>query len=262
MSLHPSSPLNISFLVRISHLKNQRIIGLLQATYSTSRLLGLMWHMPSTNSHSLCITQPSSDHQIGLKRLLCYLNDTLDKGLIFIKTHHPPFTPFSMSIWLVIIMTKPPLWAMLYSLVEIILLGVLRNKNPQLNLPLKPSIEQFLLLQVRFYGSITYSIKWVLNSITILLFIYCDKLSATYLSANPLLFHSKTKHLAIAFYFIHEQVQHCTLRVTHVATKDMLADFLTKPCLVHDLILTVQDQTYEILVHHAEHIGDQLNISS
>lgn len=51
--------------------------------------------------------------------------------------------------------------------------------------------------------------------------IFCDNLSLD--------FHSKMKHLAIVFYFIREQVQNGTLRVTHVSTDDQLADFLTKP---------------------------------
>lgn len=58
--------------------------------------------------------------------------------------------------------------------------------------------------------------------------LYCDNLGATYLSENPV-FHSKMKHLALAYYFIREQVQQGTLRVTHVPTGDQLADFLTKP---------------------------------
>lgn len=37
------------------------------------------------------------------------------------------------------------------------------------------------------------------------------------------------KHLALAYYFIREQVQNGTLRVIHVPTGDQLADFLTKP---------------------------------
>lgn len=58
--------------------------------------------------------------------------------------------------------------------------------------------------------------------------IYCDNLSATYLSVNPV-FHSRMKHLALAFYFVREQVQKGALRVTHVSSGDQLADFLTKP---------------------------------
>lgn len=58
--------------------------------------------------------------------------------------------------------------------------------------------------------------------------IYCDNLGATHLSANPV-FHSRMKHLALAYHFIREQVQHGNLRVTHVPTGDQLADPLTKP---------------------------------
>lgn len=58
--------------------------------------------------------------------------------------------------------------------------------------------------------------------------IYCDILNATHLSANPF-FHSKMKHVALAFYFIWEQVQCSLLHVTHVPTGHQLPDFLTKP---------------------------------
>nr|GEU56492.1 uncharacterized mitochondrial protein AtMg00810-like [Tanacetum cinerariifolium] len=57
--------------------------------------------------------------------------------------------------------------------------------------------------------------------------IYCDNLGATRLSANPV-FHSRMKHLALAYHFVREQVQHGSLRVTHVSTGDHLADPLTK----------------------------------
>lgn len=58
--------------------------------------------------------------------------------------------------------------------------------------------------------------------------IYCDNLGTTQLSANPV-FHSRMKHLALAFHFVREQVQHGNLRVTHVSAGDQLADALTKP---------------------------------
>ena len=58
--------------------------------------------------------------------------------------------------------------------------------------------------------------------------IYCDNVGATYLSANPV-FHSRMKHLALDYHFIREQVQKGTLRVTHVSSRDQLADGLTKP---------------------------------
>lgn len=57
--------------------------------------------------------------------------------------------------------------------------------------------------------------------------IYCDNIGATHLSVNPI-FHSRMKHLALDFHFIRNNVQAGTLRVSHVSTRDQLADPLTK----------------------------------
>ncbi|RZC16945.1 Retrovirus-related Pol polyprotein from transposon RE1 [Glycine soja] len=60
--------------------------------------------------------------------------------------------------------------------------------------------------------------------------IYCDNLGATNLSANPV-FHSRMKHIALAYHFVREHVQHGKFRVSFVSTDDQLADILTKPLL-------------------------------
>lgn len=53
--------------------------------------------------------------------------------------------------------------------------------------------------------------------------IYCDNIGATYLAANPV-FHSRMKHIALDFYFVRDNVQSGALRVTHLSTRDKLAD--------------------------------------
>ena len=58
--------------------------------------------------------------------------------------------------------------------------------------------------------------------------VYCDNVGATYLSANPI-FHSRMKHLALDYHFIRANVQSGILRVSHISTKDQLANALTKP---------------------------------
>ncbi|WVZ17419.1 hypothetical protein V8G54_010401 [Vigna mungo] len=60
--------------------------------------------------------------------------------------------------------------------------------------------------------------------------IYCDNLSATTLSVNPV-FHSRMKHIALAYHFVRENVQKGKFRVSFVSTDDQLADILTKPLL-------------------------------
>ncbi|KAL9840179.1 putative RNA-directed DNA polymerase [Arabidopsis thaliana] len=58
--------------------------------------------------------------------------------------------------------------------------------------------------------------------------VYCDNMGATYLCANPV-FHSKMKHVALDYHFVRGNIQTGALRVSHVSTKDQLADALTKP---------------------------------
>ena len=43
------------------------------------------------------------------------------------------------------------------------------------------------------------------------------------------MFYSRMKHLALDFHFVRDNVQTGALRVSHVSTKDQLADALTKP---------------------------------
>ena len=58
--------------------------------------------------------------------------------------------------------------------------------------------------------------------------IYCDNVGATYLCANPV-FHSRMKHIALDYHFVRGYIHSGALRVSHVSTKDQLADALTKP---------------------------------
>lgn len=89
--------------------------------------------------------------------------------------------------------------------------------------------------EYRAVANIAAEMKWVssfLYELGITLthppVVFCDNVGTTYLSANPI-FHSRMKHLALDFHFVRENVRSGSLRVTHVSTKDQLADALTKP---------------------------------
>ena len=88
--------------------------------------------------------------------------------------------------------------------------------------------------------------------------IYCDNLRATHYAANSI-FHSRMKHLALAFHFVREQVQRGTLRVQHISGCDQLADSLTKPLArsrLHDLSTKIGlVQRPSILRGHVEDIN-------
>nr|XP_020153304.1 uncharacterized mitochondrial protein AtMg00810-like [Aegilops tauschii subsp. strangulata] len=57
--------------------------------------------------------------------------------------------------------------------------------------------------------------------------VYCDNVSAVYLSANPV-HHRRTKHIELDIHFMREQVALGRVRVLHVPTAQQFADVMTK----------------------------------
>ena len=57
--------------------------------------------------------------------------------------------------------------------------------------------------------------------------IYCDNISAVYLSTNPVQ-HQRTKHVEIDLHFVRERVAFGDVRVLHVPTTSQYADIFTK----------------------------------
>ena len=181
----------------------------------------------TVNRLSQFMARPTTDHWSALKRLLRYLCGTLDKGLTIARNSPLRLHAFSDADWagdkddyvstmghIVFLGTTPLTWC--------------SKKQKSIA---RSSTEA----EYRAVAATTAELLGIRNLLTELgvsishtPVIYCDNLSATHLSANPV-FHSKMKHLALAFHFIREQVQVGSIRVTHVPTSDQLADFLTKP---------------------------------
>ncbi|KAL4559174.1 hypothetical protein LXL04_031308 [Taraxacum kok-saghyz] len=92
-------------------------------------------------------------------------------------------------------------------------------------------------LTLHAFTDADWAVQWLTSLLSELGFsssttptIYCDNLSATSYSKNPV-FHSRMKHLALDFHFVREKDHQGTLRVQHINSDDQLADALTKPLL-------------------------------
>ena len=57
--------------------------------------------------------------------------------------------------------------------------------------------------------------------------LFTDSLSAIELANNPE-HHAKTKHIDIQYHFVREHVTNNTIQLSHISTKEQLADVLTK----------------------------------
>jgi hypothetical protein len=57
--------------------------------------------------------------------------------------------------------------------------------------------------------------------------VYCDNVSAVYLSGNPVQ-HQRTKHIEMDIHFVREKVARGQVRVLHVPSRYQIADIFTK----------------------------------
>ncbi|GKE16352.1 ribonuclease H-like domain-containing protein, partial [Tanacetum coccineum] len=57
--------------------------------------------------------------------------------------------------------------------------------------------------------------------------VYCDNVSAVYLSCNPVQ-HQRTKHIEIGIHFVRDLVAAGQVRMLHVPSRYQFADIFTK----------------------------------
>lgn len=190
----------------------------------------------AVNRLSQFMHKPTDLHWAALKRLLRYLKGTSDYGITLHRNSPLRLHAYSDADWagdrdtyisttgyIVYLGRNPLSW----------------SSKKQQGLARSSTEAEF-----RAVASTTAEIIWLqslLSELDIKLDhtpgIYCDNLSATHYSANPV-FHSRMKHLALAFHFVREKVQLGALRVQHIFGSDQLADALTKPLAktrFHDL---------------------------
>jgi hypothetical protein len=58
--------------------------------------------------------------------------------------------------------------------------------------------------------------------------LWCDNAAARLLVENPV-YHRRTKHIDVKFFYTREKFEDGELQVQQIGTLDQLADFLTKP---------------------------------
>jgi hypothetical protein len=182
-----------------------------------------------TNKLAQFMQNPSTMHWLALKRLLRYLAGSCDKGIFISATAPLNFHAYSDADWagdkddyisttgyLLYLGNTPISW----------------SSRKQRSVARSSTEAEYKAL-----ADTASELLWVLSLFTELghtpasgPVIYCDNLGATHLSANPV-FHSRMKHIALAYHFVRENVQRGRFRVSFVSTNDQLADILTKPLL-------------------------------
>lgn len=181
----------------------------------------------AVNRLSQFMHKPTDEHWQGAKRVLRYLAGTPSHGL-FLQRHSPmTLHGFSDADWA----------GDTHDYVSTNAYVVYLGSNPISWSSKKQNggARSSTGAEYRAVANITSEMNWITSLLTELGYkppavpvVYCDNIGATYLCANPV-FHSRMKHIALDYHFVRTQIQAGVLRVSHVTTRDQLADALTKP---------------------------------
>uniref|UniRef100_A0A2N9IKH6 CCHC-type domain-containing protein n=2 Tax=Fagus sylvatica TaxID=28930 RepID=A0A2N9IKH6_FAGSY len=177
--------------------------------------------------HQVCqfMNAPTSIHLTAAKRILRYLQGTLDHGL-----HYTPgpttLSAFTDADWagdpndrrstsglLVFLGHNPITW----------------SAKKQLTVSRSSTEAEYRALASAF-AEVCW-LRVLLRDLSIFIsappILWCDNVSALAIASNPV-FHARTKHIEVDFHFIRERVLRKDLQVQFVSTADQLADIFTK----------------------------------
>jgi hypothetical protein len=181
----------------------------------------------AVNRMSQFMHAPTDEHWQIVKRILRYLCGTINNGLLLHRNSLISLHAFSDADWAG---NKDD-----YSSTSANLVYLGNNLISWSSKKQKTVARSSTEAEYRVVAATAAELCWIRSLLSELyidlintLVIYCDNVGATQLSSNPV-FHSRMKHVAIDYHFLHEKVQTGKLHVAHVSSADQLADLLTKP---------------------------------
>lgn len=170
--------------------------------------------------------QPTTIHWQATKRLLRYLKNTVNHGMLLHRTTKLQLHGYSdadgagnktdrtsTSAYLSFLGATPISW----------------STHKQRGVARSSTEAKYVAL-----ATVTSELVWILSlfselgiPIPMAPTLFCDNIGATQLSLNPV-FHSCMKHIAIDLHFVRDLVGKGILGVSHVSTEDQLTDLLNK----------------------------------
>ena len=180
----------------------------------------------AVNNLSQYMSCPSEQHWTGVKRILRYIQGTVNYGLQYSGRNGAELYGYSDSDWAGDLNTRRSTSGYVFRIGDATInwcskrqQTVARSSTEAEYVALSAAAQEGIwlrrLLHDVGYGSSTPTT------------IYEDNNGAIDLSKNPK-FHNRTKHIDIAFHFTRERVTSNELAVTYCPTEEMVADTLTK----------------------------------
>ncbi|KAJ4758161.1 polyprotein [Rhynchospora pubera] len=178
------------------------------------------------NKCSQFMHSPTTAHWSAVKRILRYLNGTLDHGLRFTSSSSLTLHAYSDSDWAGCPDDRRSTSAFCIYLGSN-LISWSSKKQPTVSKSSTEAEYRSLALAGAELIWIQYILQELHQRLTQPPVLWCDNIGATYLASNPM-YHARTKHVEIDFHFIRERVVAKQLLVHFLCSKDQIADGLTK----------------------------------
>ncbi|XP_048497907.1 uncharacterized mitochondrial protein AtMg00810-like [Beta vulgaris subsp. vulgaris] len=174
----------------------------------------------------LFMHDPCEEHMHALKRIVRYLQGTLDHGLHLYPSSTTTLTSYTDADWGGCLDTRRSTLGYCVFLGDN-LVSWSAKRQPTLS---RSSVEA----EYRGVANVVSESCWLHNFLLELhcpipkaTLVYCDNVSAIYLSGNAAN-HQRTKHIKLDIHFVWEKVARGQVRVLHVPFGHQLADIFTK----------------------------------
>ena len=170
--------------------------------------------------------KPTNQHWVAVKRIFRYLKGTQQYGLLYGKSNSNNCVGFSDADWGGDLDDRKSTSGYMFQVGGT---AISWRSKKQTCVALSTAEAEYIAL-----ASAAQESLWLQQLLVDLkneepksVTIYEDNQSAISMAKNPQ-FHGRTKHIAIKYHFIREQVNSKTLELRYCRTNDMIADMLTK----------------------------------
>ncbi|GKC77618.1 ribonuclease H-like domain-containing protein, partial [Tanacetum coccineum] len=174
----------------------------------------------------LYMHDPREPHFAALKRILCYVQGTLELGLQLYASATTSLVGYTDADWAGCPSTRRSTSGYCVFLGDNLLSWSAKRQHTIS----RSSAEA----EYRGVANVVAETAWIRNLLRELhsplltaTLVYCDNVSAVYMSANPVQ-HQRTKHIEIDIHFVRDMVKAGHVRVLHVPSRFQYADIFTK----------------------------------
>jgi hypothetical protein len=169
---------------------------------------------------------PREPHLTVMKRTLRYLRGTLDHGLLLRRSASSELIVYTDADWAGCPDTRRSTSGYAVFLGTNLISWSLKHHNVISRSSVKAEYRAVAngVAEVCWMRQLLQEFHAPLTKSTL---VYCDNVSAVYLSTNPIQ-HQRTKHVEIGLHFVQERVAIGDVRVLHVPTTSQFTDTFTK----------------------------------